>query len=332
MIRFVVCGSGWRAMFPVRLARLVPERFELVSLYTHTVERAKILREQGLPAVSNMDQSLSVPHDLVIVASGPGTLAKTLVALCARNERILSETSFLPLEEEACKRLWNLPVSVLEQYWYTPLWSSVAKVLPSIGRVDQVSLSGLHCHHAASIFRRIFQVGDEMPRMLGSVDFPSQCIKTAGRGGICLTGERQDYTRSLRVMRFERGLAVYDQSSNQYHSAFFGLHFEIRGEKGTITEAGVTMLDEHRYPMTLPFQFHTQRRFGNESLALTHVTVGNQTTFINTYGETNLDNDEIAIARMMELLMLGKDPYPIQEAIRDARLGKRFLANAPGMS
>lgn len=313
-------------MFPVRLARLVPDRFELVSLYTHTVERAKILREQGLPAVSNMDQSLSVPHDLVIVASGPGDLEKTLAKLCARNERVLSETSFLPLDEDAYKTLWDLPVSVMEQYWYTPLWTSVAKMLPAIGRVDQVYLSGLHCHHAAAIFRRIFQVGDEQPRMLDSVDFPSRCVRTAARGGICLSGELQDYTRSIRMMRFEQGLAVYDQSSNQYHSAFFGLHFEIRGEKGTITENGVTMLDAHNYPMTLPFRFHTERRFGNESLALTHVTVGSQTTFTNAYGEANLDYDEIAIARMMELLMLGKNPYPIQEAIRDARLGKRFLA------
>ena len=231
------------------------------------------------------------------------------------------ETSFLAMDDPSYQFLWNLPVSVMEQYWYTPLWTSVEKMLSRIGPIDQVSLSGLHCHHAASIFRRIFQVEDEIPEFVGLVDYPSRCIKTAQRGGLCLTGERETYTRVLRIMRFAKGLAIYDQSSNQYHSAFFGLHFEIRGEQGTITEKGVMMTDGNHWPLFLPFQFHTQRRFGNESLALTHVTVGAETTFVNTYGEANLSNDEIAIARIIELLMLGKDPYPIREAVRDARLG-----------
>ena len=40
-IRFAVVGTGWRSLFYVRIAKWLPERFELTGVLCRTKERAE---------------------------------------------------------------------------------------------------------------------------------------------------------------------------------------------------------------------------------------------------------------------------------------------------
>lgn len=52
-IRYAVVGSGWRSLFYGRIAKALPERFELAALGCRTEEKAARMREEyGLPAVA----------------------------------------------------------------------------------------------------------------------------------------------------------------------------------------------------------------------------------------------------------------------------------------
>ena len=50
-------GSGWRAEFFVRMARLMPERFQCVGVVTRSAERgAEVEAAWGVPTVRTIEE------------------------------------------------------------------------------------------------------------------------------------------------------------------------------------------------------------------------------------------------------------------------------------
>ena len=124
------------------------------------------------------------------------------------------------------------------------------------------------------------------------------------------------------MMKFGKSLFIHDFSSNQYHSYLYGKHFEVRSRRCVITEKGVSGIDREGYPYSLPFIFHRDSSIGSGSLALSHVTLGLRTVFVNPYYPLAMNDDEIAMAMMLEQYGEGHNPYPFCEGVIDARLGK----------
>ena len=89
-----------------------------------------------------------------------------------------------------------------------------------------------------------------------------------------------------------------------------------------ITERGVSSVDVAGYPVFTPFQFHRDDRVGNGTLALSHVSLGDRTVFVNPYYPLNMNDDEIAMTMMIESFDKGNDPCPFREGVMDARIGK----------
>lgn len=295
MIRFVLLGSGYRARYYVRLAQSHRDEFSLASMYTHDIHRASALRSEGLPAVASLNVALGVPHDLVVVASGPKGLVATLRELSSRGEKIVVETSFLTLTEEEKARLSGIDALVMEQYPQSDVFRWAREKLPLIGEADQLTLSGLHNHHAVAVARFLLGTGEAPLEVLASQSFSSSCVKTGSRDGVCTSGEAEEYVRRIDLCKLGDKLFVYDQSGNQYHSSLFGLSFQLRGRKGTLTESGVTYLSgETNLPVTDRF------------LGETRVTVA---------------SDEKAIRSMLEAYAAGTNLYPLSEGLLDARYG-----------
>ena len=319
----VLFGTGWRAGFFLRIAAALPDIINIVSVYSRSSERAREIGRQGFLSTSDREAALSESHDAVIVASGKEGFAETVRFLRERGERIISETTFLSLSDEELDEMSRIEGGmVLEQYAFTPLFSSVLASLPLLGHVDQMYLSGLHNHHAAAIARRVLGIGSDLPDRVEPMDFDSSMLRTGSRAGMERTGAIERYRRSVRMLRFPSSLLITDFSSNQYHSYLYGRRFEIRGDRGVMNEGGVSIIDGEGYPVYLPFVFHRDTATGNGRLALTHVTLGERTLFVNPYYPSDMNDDEIAIAHMLERFGKGEDIYPFSEGITDARIGK----------
>ena len=322
MTRFVLCGTGWRARFYLRIALALPDLFSVSSIYTRQEERAEELRSKGYIATTDLDEALAFEHSFVVVASGKEGFFPLLMELSKRGETIASETTFLSLSEEELSIAEKIEGYTLEQYWFTPLYGSIRKSLPRIGKIESVYLSALHNHHAASILRGIFPnkaVKDH--RLL--LEQKASCRKSGSRQGLLKSCEVEEYTRRINLVEMIGGeVFINDFSSNQYHSYIIPSRIEIRGEKGVITERGVSYMDDQGYPITLDFCFHRDSERINQSTTLSHVSLGDSVVFENEFYPATLNDDEIAIATMLKRLDEGRLRYSIKDGVEDARLGR----------
>lgn len=279
---------------------------------------------EGLNAVTDIDEALSVEHDAVIVASGKEGFLPILEYLEKREERIITETSFLTLSDFELSRAERIRGWTLEQYLHTPFYSSVMTAVKRIGRISYAYISGLHNHHAASIMRAIFpdKEIDEVKRLL---DSSFECLRTGDRSGLVRSGEKEEYRRKITSVTFRTGeVFICDFSSGQYHSYILPGRIEIRGERGVVTEKGVTFVDNDGYPVNMDFVFHRDGGKSSRYPTLSHVTLGDTTIFTNDFYPAVLSDDEIAIAEMLEEYREGRLLYSISQAAADAAVGKLF--------
>lgn len=322
MVNFVLFGTGWRAEFYMRIAEASPE-FKLNAIYTRSEERRKEIEKRGFKAFTSIEETLIEDHDVAVIASGNEGLIPLLNNLNERGDTIACETSFLKLNDRELDHVSSsIKGYALEQYWHTPLFASIKEALPFIGDIESVFLSALHNHHAASIARYIFK--DEVIKNVRTLsETNAKCNKTGSRAGRETDNEMQEYKRRITQIEYESGkIFINDFSSNQYHSAIIPSRIEIRGEKGVITESGLSYVKDNGYVATLPFVFHRGSDKINEPMTLSHVTLGDRTAFINPFYPALLNDDEIAIAAMLKEIKDQGNTYSIKDAIDDARLGK----------
>lgn len=309
-------------MFFIRIAKALPDILTIASGCTRSRERLGLLEAEGVNAFTDMQSALSVEHDAVIVASGREGFFPLMRKLKERGEFVISETTFLSLEEDELKELEDMEGATAEQYMFTPLYSSLLAALPLIGDVDQLYLSGLHNHHSASIARKVLGFGYGAPESVAGETFRSRMLRTGSREGMVRDGSSEEYERKIRMLRFGEKLFIHDFSSNQYHSYLYGKRFEARGSRGVMTESEVRIVDSDGYPLTLPFVFHRDTYTGNGSMTLSHATLGERTVFTNPFYPLNLNDDEIGIALLLKSIEEGGCYPSIREGIEDARLGR----------
>ncbi len=324
MTSFVLCGTGWRAEFYMHVANSLKDEFKISSVYTRREEKSKELSALGYNATTSLNEALSYNHDGVIVARGSNGFLPLLIELEGRKERILSETAFSFLDEEELERASFIPGYTLEQYWHTPLYGSIRASLPLIGKINSVYLSALHNHHAASIMRGLFpeQKIKDVRRLLETKE---RCLRTGSRKGLERSREMEEYTRKITSVMFETGENfITDFSSNQYHSYIIPSRIEIRGERGVITEKGVTYVGDEGYPISEVFVFNREETKLNQTPTLSHVTLGSRVVYSNPFYPSSFCDDEIAIALMLREFSEGKIAYTFLDGIEDARIGKLF--------
>lgn len=319
--RFVLFGTGWRAEFYMRIAKAIPDLFEIVKVYTHSPDRIAFIESMGFKGTCSIDDALEGNFDAVIVSTGKGDFYSLMCLLKEKGVEVLSETAFLSLSYEEQEELIGMRGYTLEQYQYVPLYRAIINSLDLIGRVDQMSLSALHNHHAAALCRKILNIDDEIPSVIGD-DFTSRITKTGYRYGRVTDNSAEEYRRVIRIMRFsDNRLFLDDFSSNQYHSYLIPNRIEIRGDKGLINERGVYFTDDRGYTVHEEFNIFRDSTELNQSLSLSHITLGDRVVFENLFYGVNLNDDEIAIATMLSLYGEGKLAYTIRDGILDARLG-----------
>jgi predicted dehydrogenase len=327
--RFAIVGAGWRAQCFLRIARALPERFQVTSAVVRDPGRAQQFGATwGVAVHSSLQDVLHAdrPDFLVLAvtrAAAPGLLTEAAAA----GIPVLTETppaADLP----GLLEVWRLVaagarIQVAEQYLFHP-WHTARLALVRSGRLGEVRyahLSIAHDYHGVSLLRSVLGVGFA-PARITARGFTSPLTAGPTRQGAPERAEVIDSTQVIAQLEFGMKLGIHDFASGQYRSWIRPAHLLARGERGEIRDTELRYLWDFRTPIVLELRrLDTGRSGGPEPSSHVGILAGEEWLYRNPFAGTNLSDDEIAVAtslqRMAEHLAGGPGPYPFAEAAQD---------------
>ena len=156
--RFIIVGSGWRSLFYVRIAKALPERFELCAMLCRTEEKAKRMSEENdIYTTTSIEECKEMKPDFVVVAVNKSSIADVSREWMGYGVTVLCETP-AALEVDMLNELWRIHEAggrlvVAEQYKYEPLCLVQRKLIDEglIGEPSFLHISLAHDYHGASL-------------------------------------------------------------------------------------------------------------------------------------------------------------------------------------
>lgn len=328
-IRFGIVGSGWRSEFFLRVARELPERFDVVGLVTRSEDTGRRIRDiWGVRSFASIEDLVAATSPAFVVVSVPRDVAPQIIRRLAElRVPVLTETPPGP-DIRALSSLYELVrqgavVQVTEQYHLSPLLRAQLHLAASgrLGRVSQVLVAQCHDYHGVSIMRRALGVGFDAVTITASI-FESPLVQGPSRHGdpqqeVVITAEQVS-------ARFDFGdrLGVYDFAAEQYFSWIRANRLLVRGDRGEINDLDVRYLADYRTPVSTSLRRMAAGEGGNlEGFFLRGIMAGTEWVFTNDFMPARLSDDELAIAeclvRMAEHVQGGPDLYSLAEASQD---------------
>lgn len=330
--KFIVIGFGWRADFFYRIAKMVPERFEICAGVLRTKQRAEEVAErEGVYATENLDEALKTNPDFAVLCV-PRTIVKEyLVKLMEAEVPVLCETPPAQNVKELCD-LWEMTqklngkVQIVEQYFLQPYYAASLEIIRQgfLGEITGAMLSALHGYHAVSMFRKYLGIQFENCRIRGQ-KFISDIIATNGRGGFDQSGKTVQFERDWASLAFENGKTAFlDFAGEQYFSMIRTRRWNIQGVKGEINDMTVRYLTEENVPVTQEISRFDVGVNNNKEWAHKDMMFLDQCVYKNPFYPARMNDDEIAVASCLEKMKTyvetGEDFYPLREAAQDTYL------------
>ncbi len=329
-IRYGLIGSGWRAEFYIRIAKLVPEKFELTSVLIRDPEKGeKIAEKFGVKVVNSLEELMQDSMDFVILAIKRGIVSGYLEKLFELGIPVLSETP--PGESnEALTNLWNQSqkynanIQVAEQYFLQPLYAAYQKIIDEglIGEVENINISSLHGYHGVSIIRKYLKTGFENCNLCGE-RYWFDVTETYGREGMVFDGEIFSCSRDRLTMEFDNGkVAFFDFSDPaQYHSFIRTRQVNIQGVRGEIDDMTIRYLTPSNTPVTQELNRIDMGAYNNQEWAHYGIMLGEKFLYKTPFINARMNDDEIAVAsclmKMDEYLKNGEEFYSLKDALQD---------------
>lgn len=308
MIRFAVIGSGWRSLFYVRIARALPDMFELTALLCRGQEKAdRIQKEYGIHTTTSEDEVIVSKPDFVVSAVNKSSMSDVVRYWAAKGIPVLSETP-AGLDIDTLKAIRQdvengARIQVAEQYFLYPSIKAVIDECKSgtIGEPVSLTISAMHDYHAASVIRRMLDTGLEDVTVTGKT-FSMKVTDTRTRYEVLTEGRVVEKEEKHLIMEYADGkTAFYDFMSDQYRSPIRNRYINLRGTRGEIINDTVYYLDKD------------------------NLAACKKLDITNPYGYAGLSEDEAAITGillgMKEYVDKGKEVYPMNEALYDAYMG-----------
>ena len=308
MIRFAVIGSGWRSLFYVRIAKALPDMFELTALLCRGQEKAdRIQKEYGIHTTTSEDEIIASKPDFVVSAVNKSSMSDVVRYWAAKGIPVLSETP-AGLDIDTLKAIRQdvengARIQVAEQYFLYPSIKAVIDECKSgtIGEPVSLTISAMHDYHAASVIRRMLDTGLEDVTVTGKT-FSMKVTDTRTRYEVLTEGRVVEKEEKHLIMEYADGkTAFYDFMSDQYRSPIRNRYINLRGTRGEIINDTVYYLDKD------------------------NLAACKKLDITNPYGYAGLSEDEAAITGillgMKEYVDKGKEVYPMNEALYDAYMG-----------
>ncbi len=331
-IRFMVIGYGWRADFFYRIARMLPNRFEICAGVLRTKERARqVADREKIFATEDLEEALKQNPDFAVLCVPRGIVKEYLIRLMEKKVPVLSETP--PGKDEAeLEDLWEKTqelqgrVQVVEQYFLQPYYAGILHIIEKgyLGEISSVMLSALHGYHAVSMYRKLLGLRFENCVIHGQ-KFLSQVTATNGRDGFDTSGKIIQEERNWVSLAFENGkTALMDFAGEQYFSQIRTRRWNIRGLRGEINDMDVRFLSGTNLPVTQKICRVDVGVNNNSEWAHKCMMFLDQAVYENPFYPARLNDDEIAVASclaaMKEYVDCGREFYPLREALQDTYL------------
>jgi len=332
-IIFGIVGSGWRAEFFLRIARELPDKFEICGLVTRSEEKGKSIENTwGIKTYRKIDDLLKFTTPSFVVVSVSGNIAPSITTqLTSRGIPILAETPPSPdlpglIELNKLTRLGS-KIQVAEQYHLQPMHAARIAIASSgkLGEISHVQVSFSHGYHAISILRKLLDIKFENAE-INAFKVISPFITGPGRNGLSPQETLLDAQQQIALIDFGGKSALYDFAQDQHRAFIRSNRILIRGNRGEINNKEVKYLKDFRTPIEYELIEKVAGLDGNiEGYFIKGIIGGEQWVYINPFISGKLSEDEIAIASCLEKMESyvngGPSFYSLAEASQDHYLG-----------
>jgi len=331
-IRFGIIGGGWRTDFFLRVAKALPERFDVAGVVFRTAAKAEAFEQKwGVPTYRTIDELLATGGvQFVVVAVKWAPTPVLLKELAERKIPALSETPPAPDVPgliAVCETARKARIQVAEQYQFQPLHAARLALVRSgkLGTVTQAQISIAHAYHGVSLLRLLLGVGFDEAEITART---AVCPVLAGpnRAGGPTEEKLLEDKQTIAWLDFGEKLGVHDFGGAQYFSWIRSPRFLVRGEKGEINDREVRLLHDFRTPAHYELVRRDAGDDGNlEGYFHKGITAGEEWLYRNPFVPARLADDELAVAdclaRMAEYADGGDSFYSVAEAAQDHYLG-----------
>jgi predicted dehydrogenase len=322
MTSFAVVGSGWRAEYFWRLADGL-DGLDCVGVVSRRP------RSLPVPVFSSLDECPKV--DFVVTAV-PWSVTPSLVGeLVERGVRVLAETPPAP-DLDGLRALWHAVgasglVQVAEQYTRMPAHAARLALVRDgvIGQPTRVDVSSTHQYHAVSLIRAFLGLGLG-PAEVRAVRTVAPLADPLTRAGWADPVEVKQATTTIATISFDGGgFGLYDFTDNQWHNQLLMRRLLVRGTTGELRDQEVIRLAEDRTIVASPIvRRQTGYDLDLDGFDTDHITFGSAVLYRNPYQGTRWNDEEIAIATLLEDTAAwvggGPAPYPLADGVHDHRI------------
>ena len=331
-IRFGLVGGGWRAEFFTRIAREMPDRFQLAGVVQRDPAKAQAFAATwGAPAYPDIAALAAAAPDFVVVSVKAEAHVPLLTELHRHGLAVLCETP-AALSVAEMITIWRLVeagfrLQVAEQYLFQPLHAARLRLIGegALGRVSFARVSAAHGYHGVSLMRQFLGLSFEDATIRGK-RFESRALAGPDRYS---WPEAERFTPTVQLLgEFDFGdrLGLFDFTDVQYRSPVHSHRVVIRGDRGEIADLEARVMPEYGHPVTRAFTRQQSGQYGNLfGHALESLSCGDAIVWQMPFPGARLMDDEIAIAVAMQRMgayLQGKDsgPYSFAEAAQDQYL------------
>jgi predicted dehydrogenase len=334
--KFAIVGSGWRAEFFRKLARLLPEDLELTGVAVRRPERADELRATwDIPTFMSPRDLLKHTRPDFVVTSVPWAANPGIVAdLVGAGAKVLSETPPAP-DADQLRALWNEvgphgAVQVAEQNPMMPGHAARAEIVKVgvIGTPTNVQVSSTHTYHAIALIRSLLGVDGTEPVRVNATLVRAPLLDPLSRAGWTRDTEAKDASTTFATFDFGDGRSgLYDFTTNQWHNQLRHRRIVIRGGRGEISDDDVvyardadTIVRSPLLRQQLGYDLHLDG-YDTELIAFQGEPV-----WRNPFLGHRLMDEEIAIGQLLLATARwatgrGPAPYPLARACQDHLIG-----------
>lgn len=251
MIRFGLCGYGWRAKVYIKLAKDNPHMFEIPLILVKD-QKESLLVKEDIKTTTDYNEFRNYEIDFIVNATNKTVNFDLTKKLLALGFYVLQETPFSIYEndiEYGLDNLLNSKLQIAEQYYLYPRYKRMLEIIKSgkIGEVEEVYISTMHDYHAFSLIRKILNC-ENMNFVLYGKQYKNKVTKTKTRYETFKTGEIIDENSKTAILEFDSKKVIYNFSSEQYRSPIRNRLINIKGTRGEIKDDLVYYLDDQNEP------------------------------------------------------------------------------------